>query len=90
MHSYVLAEMTDGAAFDGILTGLDNENVYFAVPKDIHQHEAYPYRSSRPFGYAGYGGPFGYTGYPTYPRPRFSRLVLPLTALAAISLLPWY
>ena len=29
MHAYVLAETTDGTQFDGIITGLDDEYVYF-------------------------------------------------------------
>ncbi len=37
MHSYVLAETTDGTKFDGIITGLDDEYVYFAVPVDPTQ-----------------------------------------------------
>lgn len=97
LHAYVLAEMVDGTAIDGIITGLDDENVYFAIPID-HQDEQIHHSnlSQRQFG-GGYGygygpGPgFGY-GYPAYgyPRRRFRRLILPLTALAALSLLPWY
>ena len=96
MHAYVLAEMVDGTKVDGIITGLDDENVYFALPMD--QDEA-PFErgddsNQRQFG-GWYGGGYGYPGYGYgypgwYPRPRFRRLVLPLAALAAISLLPWY
>ncbi|RKQ32616.1 hypothetical protein [Oceanobacillus halophilus] len=104
MHSYVLAETTDGTKFDGIITGLDEEYVYFAVPIDpTTQHDMDPqspgmygqmphmdgqYR----YGFPGYG--FGYPGYGYgygYGRPRrFRRLVLPLAALVALSTLPWY
>lgn len=44
-----------------------------------------------PYGYPGYGYWYGY-GYPGYGYApgRFQRLVLPLTALAALSLLPYY
>ncbi|WNF37553.1 hypothetical protein RJD24_03570 [Bacillaceae bacterium IKA-2] len=47
------------------------------------------------FGYPGIGPPgYGYPGYgyPYYPRPRrrFRRLVLPLAALTALTLLPYY
>ena len=90
MHSYVLAEMVDGSKVDGIVTGLDEEYVYFAVPleqgEDMHNH---PSR----YGYPGYGAPgygFGGPGYGYGRPPRFRRLVLPLAALAAISILPWY
>lgn len=102
MHSYVLAEMEDGSHFDGIITGLDDENVYMAVPNNEHQDfygngHHYPehnhhYPEHRQFGYGyGYGYPgYGYPGY-GYGRPRrFSRLILPLAALTAISALPWY
>lgn len=50
------------------------------------------------YGYPGYGFPgYGYPGY-VYPRPgffrprrrRFQRQILPLAALAALSLLPYY
>ncbi|MGF7046091.1 hypothetical protein J2T13_000553 [Paenibacillus sp. DS2015] len=39
------------------------------------------------YGYPGYG--YGGYGYPPYGR-RFNRLILPLAALAALSLLPYY
>ncbi|MCT8139486.1 hypothetical protein H1D32_18310 [Anaerobacillus sp. CMMVII] len=50
------------------------------------------------FGYPGYGFPgygfpgYGYPGYgyPFGPRRRFQRLVLPLAAITALSLLPYY
>lgn len=32
MHSYVLIETKDGLRTDGIITGLDEDNVYIAVP----------------------------------------------------------
>src|SRR5699024_9170676 len=32
MHSYVLAETHDGSKVDGIITGVDDEYVYMAVP----------------------------------------------------------
>ncbi|KPH79166.1 MULTISPECIES: hypothetical protein [Bacillaceae] len=133
MHSYVLVETNDNQKFDGILTGLDEEYAYFAIPIEQgnmgqmadyphHQHQHQPgmmgnmqgysthpgmmnehthgnFRNNsheqmygeqeemRQFGYYGYGFP-GY-GYP-YPRRRFSRLVLPLAALVALTALPWY
>jgi small nuclear ribonucleoprotein (snRNP)-like protein len=50
------------------------------------------------FGYPGYGFPgygfpgYGYPGYgyPFGPRRRFQRLILPLAAITALSLLPYY
>ena len=39
MHSYVLVETTDGFQTDGIITGLDEENVYLAVPiEEVQQN----------------------------------------------------
>ncbi|WP_405103230.1 hypothetical protein [Oceanobacillus sp. FSL H7-0719] len=94
MHAYVLAETNDGTSFDGIITGLDNEFVYFAVPNDNSDSE---YRTMnndyRQFGYPGYGYGGGYGGYGGfgYGGPgRFRRLILPLAALTALTLLPWY
>lgn len=109
MHSYVLAELSDGTTFDGIITGLDQDQVYFAVPMDSYEamtmpahHEGYDYGQgqygypTRQFGY-GFGYPgYGYPGYGYGPgygfgRPRrFRRLVIPLAALTALALLPWY
>lgn len=98
MHAYVLAEMVDGSKVDGIITGLDDENVYFAIPinSEIDNMRLTGEEEERQYGgwqgggynygYPGYG--YGFQGYGF--RPRFRRLILPLTALAAISLLPWY
>ncbi|MRH43373.1 hypothetical protein GH741_11855 [Aquibacillus halophilus] len=91
MHSYVLAETVDGNKVDGIITGVDEEYVYMAVPNHVQRSDE---RFAPGFGYGfpGYGYPgYGY-GYPGYvpPAGRFRRLVLPLTALTALSLLPWY
>lgn len=91
MHAYVLAEMVDGTVIDGIITGLDEENVYFAVPIDYSTQPLQQPNSLNRQYWGGYGpGPgFGYPGY-GYPGRRFSRLILPLTALVALSVLPWY
>jgi hypothetical protein len=95
MHSYVLAELEDGSNFDGIITGLDEEYVYFAIPIDGEANsQMLPnMNEQRQFGWFGYGYPgFGFPGYGFYgsPRRRFRRLVLPLAALTALSVLPWY
>ncbi|WP_311202009.1 hypothetical protein [Aquibacillus koreensis] len=85
IHSYVLVKLNDGTSLDGIITGLDEENVYLAIPNfgnDRREDRVYP------FGYPGYG-PYPYPPIP-YGPSRFRRLVLPLAALTAISLLPWY
>ncbi|MHA6251682.1 hypothetical protein [Oceanobacillus sp. CAU 1775] len=91
MHAYVQADLNDGTSVDGIITGLDDEHVYLAVPNVDAGYESHQMGDdSRQFGY-GYGYPgYGYGGY-GYGRPRpFRRLILPLAALTAISLLPWY
>ncbi|GLO65647.1 MULTISPECIES: hypothetical protein [Oceanobacillus] len=88
IHLYVLIQMNDGSQIDGIVTGVDKENVHLAVPIDYSQeNNSYDHRVFWP----GYGG-FGYPGfgYPGYGRRRFNRLILPLAALTAISVLPWY
>ncbi|MFD1850055.1 hypothetical protein [Oceanobacillus bengalensis] len=98
MHSYVMAETVDGTSFDGIVTGLDDEYVYFAVPVEQDQQHA-PHMGTMQssqrqfgFGYPGYGYGYGYPGYgyPGRPPRRFNRLVLPLAALTALAILPWY
>lgn len=104
IHSYVLIETNDGAKIDGIITDLDNEYVYIAIPlgQGDPVENDYPYNNDqRQFGGFGYGFPgFGGYGYPGYgypfygygyrPRRRFRRLILPLAALTALSVLPWY
>lgn len=104
MHAYVLIETTDGKKHDGIITGLDDQHVYLAVPigegrvdeRKVKYGSSYGNPS---FGGSYYGGNPYYGGGPYYgagpyggyfPPRRFQRLVLPLTALAALSLLPWY
>lgn len=90
MHSYVLIETIEGARIDGIITGLDDEYVYMAVPIDAQtqmaeapQDGGHDYRQFGPYGW--YGPGFGYG-----PPRRFSRVILPLAALATLGLLAWY
>lgn len=103
MHSYVLAETVHGEQLDGIITGLDEEYVYIAVPIDHETREEEFQSDNRSFsderqygygyghGYPGYGyhGGYGY-GHGRPRRRRFNRTVLPLAALTALSILPWY
>jgi hypothetical protein len=98
VHSYVLAELEDRSNFDGIITSLDDEYVYFAVPIENEvSSQIMPYgNEERQFGWSGYGYPgyaysgTGFYGYPYGPGRRFRRLVLPLAALSNVSILPWY
>ncbi|WP_407272394.1 hypothetical protein [Radiobacillus sp. PE A8.2] len=88
IHHYVLVEMVDGNKIDGIVTHVDNDYVYLAIPNTGRENEE---RFGYGFGYPGYGyGPgYGYPGY-GYGPGRFNRLVLPLAALTALSVLPWF
>lgn len=93
MHAYVLLQMKDGTETDGIITGIDHENVYVAVPTggEAQREMRNDPSDERQFGYHYGGPPFGggYYGGGFYGRPRrFNRLIIPLAALAAISLLP--
>ncbi|WP_053220372.1 hypothetical protein [Virgibacillus senegalensis] len=94
MNSYVLAELNDGTKVDGIVVDLDEDFVYLAVPVQTAIQEHYTgYGNDRQFGYyPGYGYPgYGYPGYGYgYGPGRFQRLILPLTALVALSALPWF
>lgn len=89
MYRYVSVTMTSGAVYDGIVEDVDDENLYLAVPiggMDHDQMRAFlPYAYPYPY----YGYPYPYPGY-VYPRRRFARQVLPLAALLALSLLPYY
>jgi hypothetical protein len=95
MNKYVLAETTDGQKFDGIIVDVDAEQVILAVPI-TGEEMMYGYdgmmMDSRVYGYP-YGFNPGFGFYPPFygfPRRRFRRLALPLAALTAISLLPWF
>jgi len=78
MHAYVMAELVDDSRFDGIITGLDYEYVYFAVPVD-HQQHAFPslHHTLKDTKY-------------NYPPRRFNRIIVPLAAMTNLHSLPWY
>ncbi|MEB1807976.1 MAG: hypothetical protein LPK26_11920 [Bacillaceae bacterium] len=93
MNQHVMVQTADQQTYQGIIEHVDNDHVYLAVPMDDMQQSGHGYMRSdeRQWGYpyAGFGYP--YAPYPFYPRPRpFQRLVLPLAALTAISLLPFF
>ncbi|WP_309123040.1 hypothetical protein [Paenibacillus sp.] len=99
MHKYVLIHTTDGMQYDGIVESMDDEYVYLAVPVGTTELMPpqvrglpgyYGYGPGYGYGYPGYYPGYGY-GYPGYGYGgRFRRLALPLAALAAISLLPYF
>jgi hypothetical protein len=80
MHRYVEIQAVDGHRYDGIVEHVDDEWICLAVPGSVD--------SMRGFFPSPYYQPYG-SFYPYRPR-RFERLVLPLAALVALSLLPYY
>lgn len=85
IHRFVVADLTDGSRVNGVITDVDNQHVYMAVPNVRAEQSDERFW----FGYPGYGYPYGYPPY-YGPSGAFRRLVLPLTALVALSALPWY
>lgn len=83
MHQPVMLQTHDHQVYQGIIEGVDSDHVYLLIP--IHMNR----EDSRQFGYSPYYPPYYYPYYP-YPRPGFQRLILPLAALTAISLLPFF
>ncbi|WEK56360.1 MAG: hypothetical protein P0Y55_10690 [Candidatus Cohnella colombiensis] len=75
MHRYVEVQAVDGFCYDGVVEHVDHEWLCLAVPGSVDGLR----------GFFPIAGPFS----PFRPR-RFNRLVLPLAALTAISLLPYY
>ncbi|GEL76894.1 hypothetical protein [Tenuibacillus multivorans] len=76
MKQNVLVETHQGEQIHGVIIDMDDDHVYIVTPVMLDQH-----RQFSPYGY-GYG--YGYPGF------GLRRLILPLTAIAALSLLPWY
>lgn len=94
LNRCVRAELADGQAFEGIVEHVDEENVYLIIEININVNrtDEADEEDYRGFGY-GYGyPPYGY-GYPIYGYgyPGYSfgygRLILPLAALTALTLL---
>jgi hypothetical protein len=100
VNKYVQLQGKDGMMIKAIITDVDDQNVYLAVPTGATPAPT-PIRNeqvdSRSFGYGypGYGGfpGYGYPGYPGYGPGfggGFSQLILPLTFLAALSAVPYF
>jgi hypothetical protein len=103
VNKYVQLQGKDGMMIKAIITDVDDQNVYLAVPTGGGVPTPTPHRNeqgdSRSFGYGypGYGGfpGYGYGGYPGYGYGPgfgggFSQLILPLTFLAALSAVPYF
>ncbi|WP_027088279.1 hypothetical protein [Cohnella panacarvi] len=77
MHRYVEVQAADGYCYDGIVEHVDDQWLCLAVPGAVDQMRGF------------FPGPFYPPFAPFRPR-RFNRLVLPLAALTALTLLPYY
>jgi hypothetical protein len=97
IHRYVVVQMEDGLVHVGIVENVDDDHLYLAVP--VGDMEIEPSRAFLPDSGYGYGYPYGAQySYPDYgygygygyPGGDFSRVILPLAALVALSLLPYY
>ncbi|NIK12892.1 hypothetical protein [Alkalibacillus almallahensis] len=86
LHQHVLLETTAGDQIEGYVCDLDDENVHLVVPSQHIPHIPVRQYGYGPYGYQGYE-PYGY-GYPSN-QYGLSRLIIPLTFVAALSLLPW-
>lgn len=105
IHQPVRVQTKEGLVYEGVIEHVDQNHVYLLI-EDNHgtMNVRETQEKSRQFFGYGYGNPYytygypgygygGFAGYPGYyygyPR-RFSRLVLPLAALTALALLPYY
>lgn len=77
MHRYVEVQAADGFCYDGIVEHVDDQWLCLAVPGAVDQMRGF------------FPGPF-YPPFAPYRPRRFNRLVLPLAALTALALLPYY
>lgn len=77
MHRYVEVQTADGYCYDGIVEHVDDQWLCLAVPGAVDQLRGF------------FAPPYYQPFYPYRPR-RFNRLVLPLAALTALALLPYY
>lgn len=94
MHQPVQVQTNDHQVYHGIIEGVDDENVYLLIPNGMGMTRG---DGTRQFGYNYYNPYYNYYNpyyynYPYYPNYSYypyslDRLILPLTALAAISLL---
>jgi small nuclear ribonucleoprotein (snRNP)-like protein len=95
MNKRVKAELADGKVYEGIIENVDDQNVYLIIEININftRNEEVEEEEDRAWGYGyppyyyGYGYPhygYPYYGYPGY---GYGRLILPLAALTALSLL---
>jgi hypothetical protein len=93
MYYHVLAQTSDGQQVEGIITDLDNKNVYMLVtqemmPADEEQQENQQGGQQRAGQQIGQQGQPQWHGGPRY--RKFYRQIFPLAGLADLSLYPYY
>lgn len=76
MNKYVAVQTNDGLSHDGFVAHVDNDHVILAIPTE----EMMTGSHSRQFGF--------YPGF--YPRRRFVPRRIPLAAITALYLLPFF
>lgn len=98
-HKPVQIQTADQQVFHGIIEEVDDDNVYLIIPEgqsgwmgmamdqNMRQFGYNPYSPYSSYPFSPYS--YSYSYYPYYPSP-FRRVILPLAALAAISLLPYF
>ncbi|GAA0364445.1 hypothetical protein [Bacillus horti] len=106
VHHYVRIKIHDGKTYEGMIEHVDDQNVHMIAPdmnprvsqdfemsnitqvNDSGQYERQFYPGYYPYGYGPYGYGYGYGYGPFY--PGYRRFVLPLAALSALTLLPFF
>lgn len=94
-HQPVQVQTTDYQVYQGIIEEVDDNNVYLIVPEgangwmgdNMRQFGGYGYN---PYQYNPYSYSYSYYPYYAYNPYSYRRVILPLAALAAISLLPYF
>ncbi|KGX92792.1 hypothetical protein N781_15280 [Pontibacillus halophilus JSM 076056 = DSM 19796] len=84
MNQYVLVETIDGQRIDGVVTGLDQYYAYLAVP--LSEDSA----SLQGYGFQPYMQDSFQSDRQTSVPKRFTRYIIPLSALVNSEALPWY
>ncbi|UOR13823.1 hypothetical protein [Halobacillus amylolyticus] len=89
MNKKVHIQTVFGDSFKGFIDHVDGENVHLSLANQHHENNSrqWGYGYGPGYGYGGYGFPgYGYGGYGGF-GGGVGRLILPLTAIAALSVL---